>query len=178
MEKIENETCPMCSKKTLTMIEDEKDIPFFGKTLLFSMNCSNCNFYPADVEAAEYRDPCKITFTTENEKDMNVRVIKSAEAHLKVPTLRMDIRPGPASNGYITNIEGLMNRFEKVIKEQKELASAEGDKSAKTTAKNLLKKIWKIKCGDLPVKIVIEDPTGNSAIISEKAVVQKMKPKK
>jgi len=34
------------------------------------------------------------------------------------------------------------------------------------------------QCGDIPVKIVLEDPTGNSAIISEKAVVEKLKVKK
>lgn len=178
MDKVENETCPMCRKKTLTMIEDEKEIPYFGKVFLFSMDCGSCNFHKADVEAAELREPCRITFTAENEKDMNVRVVKSAEAHVKIPTLRMDARPGPASNGYITNVEGLLNKFEKVIQQQRDAASAEGDKSTKTSAKNLLKKIWKIKCGDMPVKIVIEDPTGNSAIVSDKAKVEKMKAKK
>ena len=178
MDKVENETCPMCHKKTLTLIEDEKDIPYFGKVYLFSMSCDNCKFYKADVEAAEQKPPCKITFETNSEKDLNVRLIKSSEAHLKIPTLRMDVRPGPDSNGYITNIEGVLNRFEKVIQEQKKLAEADGDKAAKTTAKNLLKKIWKIKCGEIPVKIVIEDPSGNSAIISDKAKFELLKKRK
>ena len=109
---------------------------------------------------------------------MNVRVVKSSSAHVKIPTLRMDARPGPAANGFITNVEGLLDRFEKIVQQQKSAAEAEGDKSVKTTAKNLLKKMRKIKNGELPVKIVIEDPTGNSAIISEKAVVEKLKVKK
>ena len=45
-------------------------------------------------------------------------------------------------------------------------------------AKNLLKKLWKVECGDEQLKIVIEDPSGNSAIVSERAVVSKMKGKK
>lgn len=178
MDKLEGETCPMCHKKTLTLIEDEKDIPYFGKTFIFSMSCSSCKFLKSDVEAAERKEPCKITFTAENEKDMHVRVVKSSEAHVKIPTLRMDMRPGPASIGFITNVEGLLEKFEDVIKEQKAAAEDEGDKAARTTAKNLLKKIWKVKCGDIPVKIVIEDPSGNSAIISEKATVEKLKVKK
>ena len=44
MDKLEGETCPMCHEKTLTLIEDEKDIPYFGKTFIFSMQCSNCKF--------------------------------------------------------------------------------------------------------------------------------------
>ena len=178
MDKLEGEQCPMCHEKTLTLIEDEQDIPYFGKTYLFSMSCSNCKFHKSDVEAAELKDPCRITFTTESEKDMHVRVVKSAEALVKIPTLRVDMRPGPASVGFITNVEGLIDRFEKVIQDQKKAAEEEGDKAAKTAAKNLLKKIWKVKCGDIPVKIVLEDPTGNSAIISEKAVVEKLKVKK
>ena len=35
-----------------------------------------------------------------------------------------------------------------------------------------------MKCGDEELKIIIEDPSGNSAIISEKAVVSKFKGKK
>ncbi|MBU2589739.1 MAG: ZPR1 zinc finger domain-containing protein [Nanoarchaeota archaeon] len=178
MDKVENERCPMCQEKKMTLIEDEKEIPYFGKVFLFSMDCSKCNFHKADIESAEFREPCRIIFEANSEKDMHVRVVKSAEAHVKIPTLRMDVRPGPASNGYITNVEGILNRFEKIIQEQKEAADAEGDKAVKTTAKNLLKKIWKIKCGDMPVKIVIEDPTGNSAIISEKTVIEKLKVKK
>ena len=45
----------------------------------------------------------------------------------------------------------------------------------KKAAKNLLKKIWKVECGEQEMKVVIEDPTGNSAIISDKAIVTKLK---
>ena len=42
-------------------------------------------------------------------------------------------------------------------------------------SKNLLKKLWKVENGEQELKIVIEDPSGNSAIISEKAEVSKLK---
>jgi len=45
----------------------------------------------------------------------------------------------------------------------------------KRNAKNLLKKLWKVELGDEKLKIVIEDPSGNSAIISDKAVSEKLK---
>jgi C4-type Zn-finger protein len=40
-----------------------------------------------------------------------------------------------------------------------------------------LKKIWNAKCGEAELTIIIEDPSGNSAIISEKAVVEPFKGK-
>ena len=84
----------------------------------------------------------------------------------------MKVEPGPASQGFITNIEGVISRFEKVIEEQRDSAE---EKSDRKSAKNLLKKIRKVKLGDLPVKIVVEDPTGNSAILHDKAVKSKLK---
>ena len=50
----------------------------------------------------------------------------------------------------------------------------EEDQDKKKKAKNLLKKLNKVLWGQEPLKIIIEDPTGNSAIISDKAVKSKL----
>lgn len=86
--------------------------------------------------------------------------------------MRMSVEPGIASEGYVSNIEGMLERFKKILESQRDTA---GEDSERKTAKNLLKKLWKVECGDEELKIVIEDPSGNSAIISDKAVVTKMK---
>ncbi|MDD5133163.1 MAG: ZPR1 zinc finger domain-containing protein [Candidatus Nanoarchaeia archaeon] len=174
MEELKKQECPLCKTKNLTLAEEEKEVPHFGKVYLFSMVCSNCNYKVSDVEAVDVKEPVKITFTVENVKDLNVKVVKSSSASVKLVELRMDMTPGPASIGFISNIEGLITKFEEVLKAQKETAEEDEDK---TKAKNLLKKIWKIKCGDIPLKIVIEDPSGNSAILSDKAKVEKLKVK-
>lgn len=172
METLEKQMCPMCNTNNLTLTQEETEIPYFGKVFIFSMNCSNCKYSISDVEATETKEPCKYTITTDNEKDMQIRVVKSSNSTIKIPQLRMSVTPGPASIGYISNIEGVLDRFAKIIEEQRDNAE---DDETKTTAKNLLKKIRKVKYGDLPLKIIIEDPTGNSAIISEKAKVEKLK---
>lgn len=171
---MKNQECPVCHEKKLNLREEEKDIPHFGKVFLFSMKCDNCNYNMSDVEAVELKDPCKITFEVENEKDLNVKIVKSSAATVKIPQLRMSMEPGPASIGFITNIEGLIQKFEEVVKDQKENSD---DDALKKKAKNLLKKIWKIKCGNEKIKIIIEDPSGNSSIISDKAKVEKIKAK-
>ncbi len=175
VDTVKEETCPFCLKKKLTLTEEEMEIPFFGKTFLFSMHCEGCGFQKSDVEAEEMKDPCKLTFTIEKEEDINVRVVKSSEASINVPQLKMSVRPGPASDGFISNIEGVINRFEKIIEDERDNSDED---NVKTTAKNLLKKIRKVKLGEMPLKIVIEDPSGNSAIISEKTVIEKLKVKK
>jgi len=172
MEVLKNQKCPICKKSTLTLTQEEKEIPYFGKVLLFSLHCSNCNYKVSDVEAVEVKEPAKYTLEINSKKDLNIRVVKSSTATVKIPTLKMNVRPGPASDGYITNVEGILNRFEAIIKDQKEFAE---DEETRKKAKNLLKKIWKIKCGELHAKLIIEDPTGNSAIISNKAKIEKLK---
>ena len=162
--QLKGQPCPFCNTKNMTLSEMEEEIPFFGKVHVFSMDCSNCHYHKSDVEAEEQKEPTKFTITVNKEKDMKIRVIKSSNAAVKIPQLRMSVRPGPASIGYISNIEGLLDRFVKVIEDQR---NGTEDPKEKKHAKNLLKKLRKVKFGDIPLKIIIEDPSGNSAIISE-----------
>ncbi|MBN2459690.1 hypothetical protein JXB28_05370 [Candidatus Woesearchaeota archaeon] len=48
------------------------------------------------------------------------------------------------------------------------------DEEDKKKAKNILKKLLRVMWGQEKLKMVIEDPSGNSAIISEKAVKSKL----
>ena len=107
VEELNNQPCPICSENKLTLREEETDIPHFGKTFIFSMSCEACGYRKSDLESAEEKPACKYTFEMENDDDLNVRVVKSGEATVKIPRI-MDIESGPASDGYITNVEGLL----------------------------------------------------------------------
>ncbi len=168
---LEGETCPVCMKKTLTLAEAALEVPFFGKLFVFSMTCNSCNYRKADLEAAEKKSPIKVTFEVTSKDDLNVRVVKSSEATVKIAHVG-SIMPGAASEGYVTNVEGIIERIKKQVESIKNM---EDNPVVRKRAKNLLKKIHKILNGSQPVKITIEDPTGNSAIISEKAVMSKLK---
>ncbi|MBI4450331.1 ZPR1 zinc finger domain-containing protein, partial [Candidatus Woesearchaeota archaeon] len=135
------------------------------------MTCTNCKFHKADIEAAEHHEPAKYTLEVSGKPDLNIRVVKSGEATVKIPHVG-SIEPGPASEGYITNVEGILNR----IKHQIEvLRDVEEDDDAKRKAKNMIKKLQSVLWGQESIKLIVEDPTGNSAIISDKAVKQKLK---
>ncbi len=167
------EPCPLCHEKKLIMSEREIDVPYFGNVYLFSMTCENCKYHKADVEALDKKEPVKYEFEISKEEDMKVRVVKSSEATVKLPHLAT-ITPGPASQGYITNIEGILKRLQHQIEELKE---TEEDNEQKKKAKNLLKKILKITWGQEKQKIIIEDPSGNSIIISDRAIKLKLRTK-
>lgn len=158
-------------KDTLTLSEGEQEVPYFGKLVVFGMVCSSCGFKKSDIESFDPKDPCKCVIEIDSEEDMKIRVIKSSEAVVKIPRI-ITMEPGPASNGYVTNIEGLLVKAKNVIENQRD---AEEDKDVKKKCKNMLKKLQKIMWGQEKITITIEDPTGNSAIISDKCKVSKLK---
>ena len=172
MNELKDQPCPFCKESTLTLIEEEREIPYFGKCFLMSMACTSCKYHSSDIEVAENHGPTSYTFTIKSKKDLNVRVVKSGLATIRIPQLKMSVTPGPVSLGYISNIEGVLTRFKSIIQGQRDSAEEE---SEKRTAKNLLKKLWKVELGEEQLKIVIEDPSGNSAIISKDAEVKKLK---
>lgn len=173
-EIIEGQKCPMCFKDTVTLMEHDQDVPYFGKVLVFSLDCSSCNYHKADVESAEQHEPARYTLTVSEEKDLNIRVVKSSTATVKIPRI-MSIEPGPASNGYITNVEGILNRVKVQLEKTRDLAEDDEDRRK---AKNLLKKVQAALWGHDTIDIIIEDPEGNSAMLSEKAKKEAFKAKK
>jgi len=168
---LEGQKCPMCGKDTLTLTERTQDVPFFGEVHIFSMTCENCKFHKSDVETKNSgEESSKYTFEIQSEEDLKVRVIKSSNATVKIPRI-FTMTPGPASPGFITNIEGIINRAKHAIKSAADMSE---DKDAEKKAKNMLKKLNKVVMGYEPLKIIIEDPSGNSAIISDRAEKKKL----
>jgi zinc finger protein len=182
METITGETCPFCNEKTLTLSEDDVDVPFFGMCYIFSMNCSSCKYNKADIEAEEEKPPAKHEFVVNGDEDLKVRVIRSSEGLIKIGTLG-SIEPGESAEGFISNTEGVLNRFKKVVEmqrltpEQAEEATEE-EVAMSDKARDVIKKLNRILMGSDKITISIEDPTGNSAIISDKTKITPLKVKK
>ncbi|MBN2142581.1 ZPR1 zinc finger domain-containing protein [Candidatus Woesearchaeota archaeon] len=166
---IRGELCPFCNQKTLALMEKEMEIPYFGKAYIFSMDCENqeCGYHKADVESAEEsKGPVKYTLEIDSEEDMKIRVVKSSSATVKILHVG-SIEPGETANGYITNIEGILQRMKRMVEKLRDDAEDDADKKK---AKNIIKKLTRAMWGQEKLKITLEDPNGNSAIISPKAV--------
>ncbi len=169
-EVITGEKCMFCDADQLTLSETIVEIPYFGLTHILSMNCGNCGYKKSDVEAEEDKDGVKYKIEVDSEDDLNIRVVKSANAKVKFHYIG-DMEPGEAANGFITNIEGLLNKFKEVLEDMKE---ASDDKEKRDKLKNKIKKINRCIWGRDSITISIEDPTGNSTIVSEKAEKEKL----
>ncbi len=158
--------CPACDKLGLDVAFHIHKIPYFGDVMENVISCPSCGYRHAEVIILEAREPARYTLKVESEEDMLVRVVRSGSARIEIPELGIKITPGLNSEGYISNVEGVLARIEDVLAMIKSWEG--GEKS-----EELLTRIKKIKAGKEAVHLIIEDPTGNSIIISDKVLKER-----
>jgi zinc finger protein len=159
-----NVECPSCKRSGITVNFHFHRVEYLGEVMESVLLC-NCGYRHVDVLILDKKPPARFKIKVESPEDMLIRVVRSSNASIEIPELGVKITPGAASEGYISNIEGVLARVEDVLLTVK---TWRGERKAR--AEELLERIKAVKNGKEAVHLIIEDPTGNSAIISEKAV--------
>lgn len=130
--------------------------------------CASCGYHHSEVFVLEEKDPVRYEMQVSSGEDMSVRVVRSSKATIEVPELGVKITPGQEAKGYVSNVEGVLERISNVLHSVKSL-----DQGKASKAEELLKRIEGIKKGKEKINLVITDPSGNSAILSDKALVKR-----
>ena len=160
--------CPACSVEGLAKsIMKEIEIPHFGKVLETTIQCPKCGFKHSDIIALEQNDPAKYVIEI-NKNTLSTRVVRSQSATVSIPEVGVKVEPGPKSEGYVTNIEGMLTRFESAVKKALNLFD---DEESQNNAKNTLTHIQELKKGNGTATLIILDPFGQSNIVSENVKV-------
>jgi len=154
-------TCASCGRDTLEVREIYSEIPRFGRMVMVSMLCSRCGYRVNDSVSLEGKGPRRIEFKVLGPSDLSARLIRSQTSHITVPELGLELKPGPRSEAFITNVEGLLERFLQVA-EQLESTSGRG-KGKKTEASS--HRIRRAMDGGMPFTVIVDDDMGNSAVI-------------
>ena len=147
--------CPVC-KKPLEITVKEQASFVGGNLTLVSMVCGNCSFRSFDIIPSESGNPSRITFHVKSEQDLNVLVARGASASILIPEIGASIKPGTASPGFITTIEGVLQKFKKHMKNQE--------------AQALIDRLL----DGAPFTIIVEDPYGVSAINSLEVEIENL----
>ena len=160
--------CPACAVEGVAKsIMKELEIPHFGKVLETSIQCPSCGFKHNDVIALEQNDPAKYVLEI-NKNNLSIRVVRSQSATVSIPEVGVKVEPGPKSEGFVTNVEGVLTRFEDAVKKALNLF---GDNESQVNAKKTLEHIQELKKGNGTATLIILDPFGQSNIVSEKAEI-------
>ena len=160
--------CPACSAEGVAKsIMKEIEIPHFGKVMETTIICPSCGFKHSDIIALEQNDPAKYVVEI-NKNNLSIRVVRSQSATVLIPEIGVKVEPGPKSEGYVTNVEGILTRFEDAVK--KALNLFDDDESQKN-AKKTLESIQELKKGNGTATLIILDPFGQSNIVSEEVEI-------
>lgn len=163
--------CPACGIEGIAKsIMKELEIPHFGKVLETTIQCPSCGFRHSDVIALEQNDPAKYVIEI-NKNNLSVRVVRSQSATVEIPELGVKVEPGPKSEGYVTNIEGVLTRFEDAVKKALNLFD---DAQSQENAKRTLKNIQELKKGNGTATLIMLDPFGQSNVVSEKVEISEI----
>jgi zinc finger protein len=161
--------CPICGGKgTLKAIQHVHEIPYFGKVMESTIFCEKCGYRNADVMILEDRPPKLYTVKVENEKDLFTRVVRSKSGTIELDEIGVKIEPGPAAEGFVTNVEGVLERVRETLLMAKHFKEQEGDEEAVKKTEEIIEYIKDVKEGKKPLTVRIMDPLGNSALIGEK----------
>ena len=163
--------CPACGiEGSAKSIMKELEIPHFGKVMETTIQCPSCGFKHSDIIALEQNDPAKYTLEI-NKNNLSVRVVRSQSATVCIPEVGIKVEPGPKSEGYVTNVEGILTRFESATKKALMLFDdAESQKNGKKT----LNQIRELKKGNGTATLIILDPFGQSKIVSDNVEISEI----
>lgn len=163
--------CPACGVEGIaTSIMKEIEIPHFGKVLETTIQCEKCGFKHSDIISLEQKEPAKYTLTISKET-LSTRIVRSQSATVIIPEIGVKVEPGPKSQGYVTNVEGILTRFEGAVKKAMQLFS---DDESQKNARNTLAAIQELIEGNITATLIINDPFGQSNIVSDDVIVSEI----
>jgi zinc finger protein len=148
----------------MTPSQTEYEVEHFGSVLLSVATCQSCGYRHTDITTLTAKEPISLSVKIASIEDLNIRVIKSGTATVYIPEFSATITPGPYSEGYISNVEGVLDKIEDALTFM--LSSAKGKKLLR--GERMLKKIRTAREQRPNFTFVLKDPFGNSALVSSK----------
>ena len=160
--------CPACGIEGVAKsIMKQLEVPHFGEVMETTIQCPSCGFKHSDIIALEQNDPA--TYVLEiNKNTLSVRVVRSQSATVIIPEIGVKVEPGPKSEGYVTNVEGVLIRFESAVKKALNLFD---DEKSQKNAQDTFDSIQELKNGNTTATLIILDPFGQSNIVSDKVEI-------
>lgn len=109
--------CPVCQKPgNLFMIAHVDEIPYFGEHTQVTVMCHDCGWKQTDFIPAEGKKAGCWSLKITNENQLNSRIVRSSSCTISIPELDLQVNPGSNATGYVSNVEGVINRFLEIVR--------------------------------------------------------------
>lgn len=161
----ERRSCPYCMSRSFELREAEISLPYFGKVLITTLLCGTCGYRHSDVLSLEDHGPKRYVVKVSKRDDLKIKIARSGAASIEIPEFGFRLDPGDESQSFITNIEGILLKFEEAIWKLKAL-----DSTKATELKEKLRLIELAREGKVAFTVIVEDPLGNTVVIEDNTI--------
>ena len=164
--------CPICnSQNGLILNVHTSEIPYFGEHTEMTIICNECGWRHTDFIPSEGKKPSVWSLVIDNSELMTTRVVRSSSCTVRIVELGLEVEPGDNATGYISNVEGVLNRFFDAISmiQRGAIRDAEEGKEKVESCQELIDRISRVKSGQETVELLLLDPNGHSQILHESA---------
>ena len=108
--------CPVCAGVgQVNMIAHIDEIPYFGEHTQVTLMCHDCGWRQTDFIPAEGKKAGAWSIVIDTEEKLRARVVRSSSCTVVLPELDLQVNPGTSATGYVSNVEGVLNRFQEII---------------------------------------------------------------
>ncbi len=108
--------CPVCHKEgNVKMVAHVSEIPYFGEHTQVTVLCHDCGWRQTDFIPAEGKKAGGWQLIIKNRDNLSSRIVRSSSCTIKLLELDLQVNPGSNATGYVSNVEGVLNRFTEII---------------------------------------------------------------
>ena len=160
----------MCyEESSVFMLVNVHEIPYFGEQTELTLACKSCGWRKTDFIAGDGGEPVAWSIPI-NADTLDSRVVRSSSCTVRIPELDIEVEPGISADGYVSNVEGVISRFEDAIRLLKRQAQSENDIGDVDSCEAFLQRLTDAKLGHGDgVSLVLLDPLGHSKIMHDAA---------
>jgi zinc finger protein len=148
------------------------EIPYFGEHTQITLSCEKCGMRQTDFIPSEERGALSFTLSIEKVEHLQARIVRGSSGTVRIPELDLEVSPGTQSAGYVSNVEGVVNRFIDIIRMMMRQIRTE-IKDGNDESEQNLEKLFQLEMalsalakgellGELSLEIL--DPKGHSII--------------
>ena len=170
--------CPVCKVEgEVAMMTHIDEIPYFGEHTQVTVLCNACGWRQTDFIPAEGKKSGASTLIISKPEHMRARVIRSSSCTVKLVELDLEVNPGSASTGYVSNVEGVIDRFmDVIIMVTRQAYVDDSEMSDIKRLQEMHTTLLELKENPIPNAVTLEllDPNGHSQIIHEDATLREL----
>ena len=165
--------CPTCKNEgSLKLLSMSSEIPYFGEHTQITLSCEHCGMRQTDFIPSEERGALSFFLSIEKVEHLQARIVRGSSGTVRIPELDLEVSPGTQSTGYVSNVEGVVNRFIDIIRMMMRQIRTEIEDGNDESEQNL-EKLFQLEValsalakgellGELSLEIL--DPKGHSII--------------